>query len=192
MTYHRLLTHRSWNCPKLLEKVFVIFETLMMTGSAISWVAVHREHHRFTDAPKDPHSPHYKGFFKVHFLSMFVPVKIKYSVDLVRQPFYKFQHKYYFLIVAIYALTLAFFDPSLLITMWLAPSAIVWNLGSLIVSFSHRKKKPLDSTLLGILSFGEGWHGIHHAKPNLKHWHRFDIGGWLIIAIEKCSNLKAR
>ena len=27
-------------------------------GGALTWVAIHRRHHRFTDAPGDPHSPH--------------------------------------------------------------------------------------------------------------------------------------
>jgi len=49
MTYHRLLSHRSWNPPKWVERLFTLFATIGMTGSAIAWVAIHREHHKHTD-----------------------------------------------------------------------------------------------------------------------------------------------
>ena len=182
MTYHRLLSHRSWNPPKFLEYFFVLLATVGLTGSAISWVAVHRKHHRYTDQPGDPHSPYYKGWFYCHFLSMFIKVDVKYAIDLVREPFYRFQHKYYYPINAVYALFVVFFfrDPLALIYAWLFPAAVLWNGGSSIVSLSHRDKRSHTDTILSFLVWGEGYHEQHHRNPCLSRFGRYDLGGFLI------------
>jgi stearoyl-CoA desaturase (delta-9 desaturase) len=164
--------------------LFVVCETVMLSGSAIAWVAIHREHHKHSDTEKDPHSPVFKGYWRVHFMSMFVKPKIKHAVDLIRSPFYKFQHQYYFTINIVYALILFLLDPFAIIYAWLVPAALVWNAGSLIVSFSHKEGKATDNALLGLLTFGEGWHKTHHDNWRRKRLHSFDLGGILIQGIE--------
>ena len=65
MTFHRLLSHKSWNAPKWFEIFGTLAGTYGLTGSSIGWVAVHREHHHYTDQERDPHSPKHKGFVRV-------------------------------------------------------------------------------------------------------------------------------
>src|SRR5256885_1858325 len=43
--YHRLLTHRSFRCPRWLERSLAILGTCGMQFSPAFWVAVHRCHH---------------------------------------------------------------------------------------------------------------------------------------------------
>lgn len=190
MTYHRLLSHRSWHCPVWLEYVFVAIETVMLSGSAIAWVAVHREHHKHSDNEKDPHSPEFKGYFYVHFLSMYIKPKIKYAVDLMRKPFYLFQHKWYFTINAAYAGVLYLIDPFAVIYAWLIPASLTWHIGSSIISVSHLGGTPRNNTLHGIISFGEGWHKNHHDNWRRKRLHKLDLGGWIIEGIEYVSKPK--
>jgi fatty-acid desaturase len=57
LAYHRLLTHRSLEVPKWLEKIFVICGVCSLEGPPLKWVAVHRMHHQESDEPNDPHSP---------------------------------------------------------------------------------------------------------------------------------------
>jgi hypothetical protein len=57
MGYHRLLTHRSYKVPLLLEYFFAVLGTLTLEGGPISWVATHRIHHQKSDRDGDPHSP---------------------------------------------------------------------------------------------------------------------------------------
>jgi len=185
MTYHRLLSHKSWKCPKVLEYLFTLFATIGLTGPAISWVAIHRKHHAFMDTDKDPHSPIHKGWFYAHFLSMFAKVDVKYAVHLCRDKFYTFQHDHYFTINLIYATMLWFIDPFAIIYAWLVPAAILWNGGSLIVSTSHRSKGPHNDILLAVLVWGEGYHAEHHDKPNAKRFGKYDIGGIIIEYIER-------
>ncbi len=201
MTYHRLLSHRSWNPPKALEYFGALCATLGMTGSAISWVAIHRKHHRFADTEKDPHSPSFKGFVYCQWLSMFEPVEVRYVTDLSREPFYRYQHQYYFIICGLYALGLYLIDPFAVVYAFLAPACILWNAGSSIITlahqFGHRDHKISsfagNSWLLGFLVWGEGWHNNHHFKSNSpyffeKPW-QIDVGGYLIWSYQKIEKL---
>lgn len=188
MTYHRLLAHRSWRCPAWLEYMFVLIETVMITGSAIAWVSIHREHHKHSDSEKDPHSPVYKGFFRMHFLSMLIKPKIKYAIDLIRKPFYQFQHKYYIHINVSYAVMLFIIDPFAVVYAWLVPAALVWQANSMIITFSHKDGKPCNNFLLGIVTFGEGWHKNHHDNSRQIKLHKFDIGGYFIERIQRWTH----
>ncbi len=204
VTYHRGLSHKAWAMPKLFEYVGTVCASIGLTGSAISWVAIHRKHHAFTDTIKDPHSPSHKGFFFCQWLSMFIPVEVKYVPDLLRRPFYKFQHKFYFLISFVYAGVLFSIDPFLIVSAWLAPATILWNAGSFIVTLAHLGEKSLEtksglsknSPLLALLVWGEGWHKNHHLKPESpsfgKYWWQFDLGYYIILLVEFIGGIKPR
>ena len=56
--YHRLFTHRSFKTSRLLRALFAVLGSAAVEGPVIEWVASHRKHHRFSDLPGDPHSPH--------------------------------------------------------------------------------------------------------------------------------------
>jgi stearoyl-CoA desaturase (delta-9 desaturase) len=55
--YHRLLAHRSFECPKWLEHTFVLLAVCCLQDSPARWVAIHRRHHQYADREIDPHSP---------------------------------------------------------------------------------------------------------------------------------------
>jgi stearoyl-CoA desaturase (delta-9 desaturase) len=56
--FHRLFTHRSFECTRAVKIAFAIAGSLAVQGPVIRWVADHRRHHAFSDKPGDPHSPH--------------------------------------------------------------------------------------------------------------------------------------
>ena len=197
MTFHRLLSHKSWNAPKWFEVFGTLAGTYGLTGSSIGWVAIHREHHHFTDQEKDPHSPKHKGFFRVQWLSMYDTPNTKYVVHLLRSKLHVFLHKYYIPIHLVICLFWYLIDPMLLVSAYLFPAAILWNGGSFINTITHmtgykNHKTKDDSTnvpLLGILMWGEGWHNNHHAQPNnpsFKYkWWEFDMGYLWIKILSK-------
>ena len=201
-TYHRLLSHKSWSCPKWIEYLGVLCATVGLTGSALSWVAIHRTHHRFSDTERDPHSPSFKGFIYCQWFSMFSPVSLKIVPDLLRQRFYIIQHQFYFLINILYAAVLYFIDPFALVYAWLVPACVLWNAGSFIITLSHlfgRNDHNLsgaarNSFLLGFLVWGEGWHNNHHFDPKLKRfgekWWQVDIGYFYILLVESLFSRK--
>jgi stearoyl-CoA desaturase (delta-9 desaturase) len=180
MTYHRLLSHSGYPAPRWFQIFGTLCATVGLTGSAISWVSIHREHHRYMDTDKDPHAPRFKGWWYTHFFSMFIKVHPKYSADLLRDRFFLLQHKYYYVINLAYAAALFAIDPFAIVYAWLAPAAVLWNAGSSIVSFSHRHGRPSNDLWLALLVWGEGYHTNHHDEPRNPVFGKWDLGGWLI------------
>ncbi|GAC1321500.1 MAG: acyl-CoA desaturase [Thermoleophilaceae bacterium] len=56
--YHRLFTHRSFETTRALRALFAVLGSMAVEGPLLEWVSTHRKHHRFSDRPGDPHSPH--------------------------------------------------------------------------------------------------------------------------------------
>jgi stearoyl-CoA desaturase (delta-9 desaturase) len=186
-TYHRLLSHKSYVCPKWWEYFGTLMGTIGGTGSSIAWCAVHREHHRFTDTPKDPHSPSHLPWWHIQFFSMFHRPVPKYAADLLRSNFHLNMHKYYWTIHSVYGLLCYLIDPFAVVYLWLFPSFILWHAGSFINTLSHTLGWQDHNTgdtstnhwLTGICMWGEGWHNNHHNSPQNyrfgEKWYQLDV-----------------
>ena len=183
MTYHRLLTHRSFKCPKWLEYTLTFITTFSLTGSSITWIAIHRKHHRYSDTEKDPHSPDHMGFWRVQFFTAFAEVEGRYAVDLMKDNFHKWQHKNYLTIIFIGYILAAAIDPMFLIYFLLFPAALTLFFGTLVLSWAHKDYQPRTVLWLAILTFGDAFHDVHHNHPNKYRLHRYDFIGWIIERI---------
>ncbi len=64
VTYHRILAHRMATVQPFIRKVLLVLA--LPVGTPVQWVGAHRQHHRFTDKPGDPHSPVVDGFWYAH------------------------------------------------------------------------------------------------------------------------------
>jgi fatty-acid desaturase len=180
MTYHRLLTHRSFTCPKWLEYTLSFITTFSFTGSAITWIAIHRKHHKYADTEKDPHSPDYLGFWRVQFFTAFADVEGRYATDLMRDRFYKWQHKYYTKICYAAIIIFAFIDPMLTVYGLLFPAALTLFFGTLVLSWAHKDYQPRTVLWLALITFGDAFHDVHHDHPNKFRLHKYDLIGWII------------
>jgi sn-1 stearoyl-lipid 9-desaturase len=93
--YHRLLTHRSFSCPRWLEYSLAILGVCCAEESPTVWAAWHRRHHHVADKAPDPHSP-LTSFLWGHIGWLVIksdnsepgPLIDRYAADLVRDPFY--------------------------------------------------------------------------------------------------------
>ncbi len=199
ITYHRLLSHSSFKPPLWFYYVGSILGVMSCSGSPIAWVATHKKHHRFTDQKNDPHSMRFVAWYKVQWLTMLVPAEPKYAAHLLRSKFQIFLHKYYFAIHAAYAIVLYAIKPELLIYIYLAPAALVWEAGSIINTVCHKwgyknYDIPDDSKnnkFIAFFTFGEGLHNNHHAKQSLYNFSRksdeIDLASFFITFLKKKS-----
>ncbi|NJL23054.1 MAG: acyl-CoA desaturase, partial [Leptolyngbyaceae cyanobacterium SM1_3_5] len=182
--YHRLLTHRSLQVPKLLECAIALIGSLALQGGPIFWVAGHRQHHAFTeDIEKDPYSAR-RGFWWSHILWIMYPraeffarqTYRKYAPDLARDPFYVWLDRYFLLLqlplaIALYALG----GWSFVVWGVFVRIVLLWHTTWLINSATHLfGDRPFDTDdgsrnlwWAALLTFGEGWHNNHHAHPNV-------------------------
>jgi len=98
--FHRLFTHRSFKTTRPVRALFAVLGSAAVEGPVIEWVSTHRQHHRFSDRPGDPHSPHVdhgvgwggamRGLFHAHLGWTFHGVDRaspdRYAKDLLADP----------------------------------------------------------------------------------------------------------
>lgn len=195
--FHRLLSHRSYQAPTWWERLGTVIGTLGGVGSSITWVAIHRAHHRWVDTERDPHSPLHKGWLRVQWLIMFNQPSLKLVPDLLRSKFHTNMHTYYWSVHLIYALCLLAIDPMAVLYAHLVPSAMLFHAGGFINTMGHSwgwqdhkgRDSSVNNPVLGVLVWGEGWHNNHHADPaNWRfghHWWQIDVAAYLIALVKK-------
>ena len=200
--YHRLLSHRSFKVPKLLEYAIAILGALSIQGGPIFWVAGHRLHHAHTeDEEKDPYSAR-RGFWWSHMLWIFYPRSEffdyeryqRFAPDLARDPFYVWLNRYFLLLQIPLGLCLyALGEWSFIIYGVFLRSVILWHTTWFINSVTHiwgyRTFNSDDNSCnlwwAAILTYGEGWHNNHHAAPHKSNfgkqrWWEIDPTSWII------------
>jgi stearoyl-CoA desaturase (Delta-9 desaturase) len=108
--FHRMLTHRAFKTTPFVKGVFTALGSAAIEGPVISWVADHRKHHAFSDAPGDPHSPHVdhghglkgalRGLLHAHVGWLFVHTERgsheRYAPDLLADPTIRWVNKWFF------------------------------------------------------------------------------------------------
>ena len=95
LCFHRLLTHRSFECSKRTEKFLALLGVCCLQEGPGRWVAIHRRHHQHSDEQPDPHSPMVRFIWgHVGWLIVenrdtdSIQLYQRYARDLLSQPFY--------------------------------------------------------------------------------------------------------
>lgn len=202
--YHRLLTHGSFQTYDWVKRLLAFVGGLAGEGSAITWVADHRKHHKFTDKPGDPHSPR-DGFGWSHILWTFPLMDrsllnrhIKqYAPDLDRDPVLRFLDRTFILwhvLTGIFLFILGGWS-------WLVWGLFLrlvfvmhstWLVNSACHKWGYRNYQTDDDSTniwwLTPLVFGENFHNNHHAHQRMaRHGHRWweiDPTFWVIRLME--------
>ena len=184
--FHRVIAHKNKINP-LIEKILLMLSTIGASGSAIAWAGTHRMHHRFSDTPRDPHSPQHAGIIKTYWYSSGGPEIIRYVPDLLRKPLYLFQHKYYFqLLLMFHVVVLLTCSFSIYWAICIVPAFMMWFAGSTINCLGHDNNGPINSNILGLLFAGEGWHKNHHDQPASTTFNdNYDLGSTIYKMIKE-------
>lgn len=207
--FHRMLSHKSWDCPAWLKVVGIHMSTLSLLAPAAMWVAVHRKHHRYNDTEKDPHSPLYKSNIQIQFLSSLIPFDLRYSADIVKNKIAFFYTKYYLeTIIFSWLILIIFLGPWRFFTIWLAGTGVVIITANAINTWHHSKiywagqyrflQDKTDTSkndlITGYLTF-DGWHNNHHVSPGSfyygKRWWELDLCGayiWFLATLTGYKN----
>ena len=201
---HRGQAHRGIEFHPILEhfmRAWLWLTTGMVTKQ---WVAIHRKHHRYSDQPGDPHSPHVYGIWHVlfkgaglyHSASKDVDMVKQYGVgtpdDWIEQNLYTRHSRLGIMIMLLIDL--------LLFGAW---GFVVWGIQMIWIPFwaagvvngvghwlGYRNGKTKDHSRnispWGIVIGGEELHNNHHldpANPKLsRRWFEFDIG-WMYLKL---------
>jgi stearoyl-CoA desaturase (delta-9 desaturase) len=167
--YHRYFAHRTYKTSRTFQLVLAVLGGTAMQQGPLWWASWHRRHHKFTDAPGDPHSPARDGFWHAH---------------LARFPELRWLERHSYIPVVGYA-TICFAIAGFAGVVWgfAVSSVVLAHATFLINSVAHvwgtRRYETADTSrnnaLLALLTLGEGWHNNHHyymtaARQGFRWW----------------------
>ncbi|MGH8640584.1 MAG: fatty acid desaturase, partial [Burkholderiales bacterium] len=106
---HRYFAHRAFKTSESVRLALAILGCMAAQGPVLSWVAVHRRHHEYSDMAGDPHSPNpallpagsrstLRGLWHAHvgwLLDHEYPNPAYYAPDLVRDKALAKVNRYY-------------------------------------------------------------------------------------------------
>lgn len=176
---HRYFSHRSFATAPWKDKILLWLATLSTTGTTLQYSAVHRYHHAHSDVPEDIHAPldlgHWRCWFHWYKTRVSGLAGPSYIKDLLRRPDVMWHHNWYFVIIAVYVLTLYTIDPWLVVFCYVMPAGYAWFNGgvlSLPLHIQGRGYRNFDtpdhtnnSLIWNWLTLGEGLHNNHHHRP---------------------------
>ena len=211
---HRSQAHRAVTFHPVVAH-FMRFWLWLTTGMVTKqWVAIHRKHHRYSDEPGDPHSPHVYGIMRVFFKGAGLYHEASKDKDMVDS--YGTGTPADWMELHVYTphsrlgigILLLF---NIIVFGWVG--ALIWGIQMIWIPFwaagvingvahwwGYRNGTTRDQsrniTPWGIVIGGEELHNNHHldpasAKLSLKPW-EFDIGWMYIKLLEKAKLAKLR
>ena len=187
--------HRSFVARRGLKILLAVTGSMAVEGSPISWVAGHRRHHRYSDRPGDPHSPHLhrpgiggqlRGLVHSHVGGLFAsdPTSAEqYAPDLRADRDLRRVSRL-FPVFAVLSFALPFgigwawsgtLVGALGALLWAGAIRmmllhhVTWSINSLCHLVGTRPFRTRDRSTnvaaLSLVSMGESWHNLHHAYP---------------------------
>lgn len=193
--YHRLFTHRTFHTTPAVAAVLAVLGSMAGQGPVVSWVALHRRHHEYSDRAGDPHSPNLsgdgvrgvlRGLAHSHFLWMRrheYPNVVHYAPDLIKDRSLMRVARLYYWWVGL-GLLIPTVLGGLLTLSWTGSVSgllwggfvrifllehIVWAINSFLHMVGTRPYRSRENSRNGgvfaLITLGESWHNNHHAFP---------------------------
>jgi stearoyl-CoA desaturase (delta-9 desaturase) len=170
MTFHRSITHKALTMHPVLEMIGKFFASIGGTGSPISWVLIHKAHHKYSDTDKDPHSA--KDILK-YLIGKYPTVSPKGMRKLAQSKFNKFIHRHYYLIILTYGAVWATLGFEYFCYGFIYPMVLTMVAGHLVNWYTHSdfplnyrlhdiKDTSQNNVVIALLTWGEGFHNTHH------------------------------
>lgn len=213
--YHRLLTHSGFKTWRWVRWLAAFIGGLAGQGHAIQWCAIHRMHHKHSDAEGDPHSPTH-GYIWSHtwwLMTPFTPTERReqykaFVPDLLQDVGMVFLMNTY-VVWHLLSMLLLYAFGHFTAGWQLGLSWLLWgyflrltfllHCTWLVNSLSHisgyrlynTADKSRNNWLVALLAFGEGWHNNHHGKPtacnHARCWweYLYDPSYWIIWCMKK-------
>jgi stearoyl-CoA desaturase (delta-9 desaturase) len=204
MTFHRSITHCGLEMNPVLEMIGKFFASIGGTGSPISWVLIHRAHHKYSDTDKDPHSA--KDILK-YVIGKYPTVSARGMRKLAESKFNKFIHRHYYLVIFAYGAIWAIFGIEYFFYGFVYPMVLNMVAGHLVNWYTHSnyitnyrlyktKDTSQNNVIIGLVTWGEGFHNTHHKYPgranfSMRFW-EIDVTYWFIKILEKLRLVKIR
>jgi len=213
--YHRYFAHRTFHTSRITQLLFALLGNTAMQRGALWWASTHRHHHAHSDSETDKHSPGQHGFLWSHigWLTCRENFPTNYSKvkDFARFPELVFLNRFDFIIPIAYgailwgigtmlgklAPGLATSGPQLFVWGFFISTVLLLHATLFINSLAHMMgKRRFDTTddsrnssLLAIVTLGEGWHNNHHRYSHSTrqgfYWWEIDVTYYLLLLMAR-------
>ena len=206
VTYHRLLIHRSFSCPKALEYILAYLSTFSGMSSPIALVENH-DLRDWAQRKKSCHAffCHRNNLFIDGFQQMFCKITLKsaptFYIELKDELFYRLLSRYWLLNQALQGLLLFYLVSwggllgGLFLKVWTTQFGH-WLMAWCLHNFGQQKYliksagvQGFNIPLFALITMGESYHNNHHLCPNAAKNSFFkgqiDPAWWLILAFKK-------
>jgi stearoyl-CoA desaturase (delta-9 desaturase) len=198
--YHRYFSHRTYRTSRAFQLFLAVLAQSSVQKGALWWAAHHRDHHKHSDTPKDPHSFRDYGFWYSHvgwiLSSETEETDYERISDMARYPELRWLNKWH--VVPGVALAVGLFlvgGWSALVWGFFVSTTLCWHGTFTINSLSHmwgkRRYTTTDDSrnnpVLAIITMGEGWHNNHHYYPRSVRqgfqWWQIDMTYYVLRAL---------
>ena len=198
--YHRYFSHRTYRTSRAFQFFLAVLAQTSVQKGALWWAAHHRDHHKYSDTPKDPHSYRDYGFWYSHvgWILSTETEETDYSriSDLARYPELRWLNNWHLVppVALAVGLWLVGSWPALVWGFFVS-TTLLWHGTFTINSLSHiwgkRRYATTDDSknnpVLAIVTMGEGWHNNHHYYPRSVrqgfHWWQIDMTYYVLRAL---------
>jgi stearoyl-CoA desaturase (delta-9 desaturase) len=200
---HRALSHRAVALAPSVE-LFMRFLIWSTTGiEPRQWAAVHRKHHKFSDAEGDPHSPYVHGFWQIQLLNYFYyrreaadPETIeRFTRDIEDDRWDRLFTWSWIGMGAFWVAWMIAFGPLLGSAGMVLHMLLYVFLNSSIngaahwIGYQRFPNSARNMWTLALLTGGEGLHNNHHEFPGSSRfshrWWEIDVGWYTIALLSK-------
>jgi stearoyl-CoA desaturase (delta-9 desaturase) len=203
--YHRYFAHRSFKMGRVSQFLLACLGCSALQKGPLWWAGHHREHHRFSDTPDDPHSPLVTSFWWSHLgwimSEQYVETPSESIQDWSRYPELRWLNNFHWvpgLLLAGVCLGIGFLTDGwagawcCLVWGFVVSTVILYHATFSINSLSHlfgrRRYATTDESrnnlFLALITLGEGWHNNHHHYQSSANqgffWWEIDISYYII------------
>lgn len=195
--YHRYFAHRSYKTSRLFQFVLAWLGCSAMQKGPLWWVAHHRNHHKYSDTPDDPHSPRAFTFWRSHVGWLLAPefeeTNWRCVRDLSRYPELRWLNRNHWVPGLVLAVSCYLIDGWTGLAWGFFVSTVllyhaVFTVNSICHIFGKRRYATTDDSrnnlLVALITLGEGWHNNHHYYQSSANqgffWWEIDISYYMI------------
>jgi len=174
---HRYFAHRSFQTSRGFQFILALLAG-MAFGDPIWFAGKHRLHHKHSDTNLDVHSPD-QGFWFCWFSSIFDHGYSDKEIlararDLTQYPELMWIHRHYYVPpVAVAVATYVIGGYSMFAIGYCVSLLLALHGASAVNYYCHKGRnrryktqdRSTNNAVIGVLTFGEGWHNNHHHYP---------------------------
>jgi stearoyl-CoA desaturase (delta-9 desaturase) len=195
--YHRYFSHRSYKTSRAFQFVLAWLGCSALQKGPLWWAGHHRRHHRYSDTPADPHSPHTSSFWWSHVGWILVrdhgETDWRGVRDFSRYPELRWLNRHHWVPGLALAVLCCLIGGWVGLVWGFFVSTVLLYHGTFAVnSLNHllgRRRyatpdRSRNNLVLALLTLGEGWHNNHHHYQSSANqgffWWEIDISYYLL------------